>query len=431
MEEAKQPLLGRKSNYLITEHYDEESHLLETGAQSTVRVGAGAANSTEVAIASTNPNTIVLQMPREKAKEPAQGTAVEQVKTALSKYFPNDSKPAITGGRNIKGKYVCTVTVDCNHDGTFTGECNEGGDIDNKSQWQYTSQDGNVKKELIFYNKPHTINGVNYDSYFSIGKGGLFTSIKVFFGKGTLTLPDGTTYKGGWKDGKRHGQGTLTLPDGAIYEGEFVNGQMYGQGTLTLPDGVIYEGKHVNGIRRGNGKYIYPDGRIYEGEFVNDKMYGKGTYKSPDGDIYEGEWRDGKRHGQGTYKLSDGTTYKGEWKDDKMHGNGTCTFPDGTTYKGEWKDGNFTQGTWNNGKCEPRKEVKTLSSSNLANPQSNPINKATDSVTLQKGGLGELDQVDGAGEYQLSTSRLSNQSQDRIQDQRSKQIKEEVKGCQR
>ena len=48
----------------------------------------------------------------------------------------------------------------------------------------------------------------------------------------TYTYPDGTTYEGEWKDGKRHGHGVWTRLDGTMYVGEWENDKPQGQGTL-------------------------------------------------------------------------------------------------------------------------------------------------------------------------------------------------------
>ena len=90
--------------------------------------------------------------------------------------------------------------------------------------------------------------------------------------EGTATYPDGSTYVGEWKDGKKHGQGTYTTAGGAKYVGEWKEGKRHGQGTSTYPDG--------------------------------------GTYS--------GEWKDGKRNGQGTYTTAGGAVKKGTWRDNKF-----------------------------------------------------------------------------------------------------------------
>ena len=67
--------------------------------------------------------------------------------------------------------------------------------------------------------------------------------------QGTATHPDGSTYTGEWKDGKRHGQGTHTNAEGETYtderryRGEWKNNKRHGQGTLTLADGTKRTGE--------------------------------------------------------------------------------------------------------------------------------------------------------------------------------------------
>ena len=56
-------------------------------------------------------------------------------------------------------------------------------------------------------------------------------------GQGTYTWPDGSTYFGGWKDGKPNGHGILTYSNGSSYVGEFKDGKPTGQGTYTWPNG--------------------------------------------------------------------------------------------------------------------------------------------------------------------------------------------------
>ncbi len=65
--------------------------------------------------------------------------------------------------------------------------------------------------------------------------------------KDVYAYPDGTRYKGGWKDNRRHGYGVWLRPDGMKYEGEWEKDKPSGQGTLTYPDGRIKTGEWENG----------------------------------------------------------------------------------------------------------------------------------------------------------------------------------------
>lgn len=57
--------------------------------------------------------------------------------------------------------------------------------------------------------------------------------------KDTVLFDEGATYKGEFKDGKRHGQGILKDADGkVIYEGEWKDDKPDGKGTITNPRSV-------------------------------------------------------------------------------------------------------------------------------------------------------------------------------------------------
>lgn len=56
-------------------------------------------------------------------------------------------------------------------------------------------------------------------------------------GKGTYYYPDGSVYKGEWKDGKHHGYGTYEFSNGTIYEGEWQNNVLHGTGFFVDPTG--------------------------------------------------------------------------------------------------------------------------------------------------------------------------------------------------
>ena len=43
---------------------------------------------------------------------------------------------------------------------------------------------------------------------------------------GKKEYPDGATYEGGWKEGRKHGEGVLTEADGTVTEGEWVDGEL-------------------------------------------------------------------------------------------------------------------------------------------------------------------------------------------------------------
>ena len=93
-------------------------------------------------------------------------------------------------------------------------------------------------------------------------------------GEGTMTYPDGSKYKGEWKNGSFNGQGTFTLTDEWQYEGEWKDGERHGTGTMIYPGGK-YVGEFKEGERHGKGieKHIY--GREMESFWLPDNYAGK------------------------------------------------------------------------------------------------------------------------------------------------------------
>ena len=106
---------------------------------------------------------------------------------------------------------------------------------------------------------------------------------------------DGTSYEGGFANGKFQGQGILKTPDGSYYVGDFVNGDFQGRGSLTIPDGGSYNGDFINGKLNGKGIFRQSDGRFYEGDFVNNEIHGQGTTYDANGKILKkGQWEHSK-----------------------------------------------------------------------------------------------------------------------------------------
>jgi hypothetical protein len=163
-----------------------------------------------------------------------------------------------------------------------------------------------------------------------------------------ITYPGGSTYFGGWKNGKRHGQGTYNWTSGDKYVGEFKDGKRNGQGTYTYPDGRKYVGKWKEGKKHGQGTFTQRDGGKYEGMWKDGKQHGQGTKNWTSGNKYVGEFKDGKIDGQGTLTFGkgewEGDKYEGMWKDGKHHGQGSYSFSNGIKEVGEYKNDKFWNG---------------------------------------------------------------------------------------
>jgi hypothetical protein len=86
---------------------------------------------------------------------------------------------------------------------------------------------------------------------------------------------------------------------------------------LKLPNGTNYKGDFKNGRREGQGTEFRKKKGKYTGSWKNDKKHGKGTARLPNGARYQGDWFEGKAHGAGTMTLKSGKKLTGEFRDGK------------------------------------------------------------------------------------------------------------------
>lgn len=147
------------------------------------------------------------------------------------------------------------------------------------------------------------------------------------------------TYEGMWENGERSGKGhydKFSKGGGARhsydYDGEWLHDLQHGKGVETISDecGVhlstvreVYKGGFKEGKRHGHGVIVkdnftgsFSDGKNrFEGEFQEGKTIGHGKWKYANGDTFEGEFADyGNKHGHGVYTYKNGLRFEGEWK---------------------------------------------------------------------------------------------------------------------
>ncbi|SOS81440.1 conserved Plasmodium protein, unknown function [Plasmodium sp. gorilla clade G1] len=184
----------------------------------------------------------------------------------------------------------------------------------------------------------------------------------------TVTLLNGSIYKGTLKDNKLHGKGIVNFNDGSSYEGEFKNGKKEGKGKWSDGNGNSYEGEWLDDKRHGNGIYKTKDGFIFDGSFKENKRHGKATITTPDetkyicnfendqeigdvefffanGDHAYGSIKDGTLDNYGRYEFSNGDIYVGNFKNGLFHGKGYYKWNYGEDYK--VYEGNYFKGKRN------------------------------------------------------------------------------------
>ena len=132
-------------------------------------------------------------------------------------------------------------------------------------------------------------------------------------GRGRLSNGDGDLYEGELRNDHKHGKGTMRFADGRVFVGDYINGQMI-EGEMTYQDGSTYKGSWVDGMRHGRGKCVFTDDSIYEGEFREGEFHGHGKMGWSDGGWYEGEWWNGEMQGHGKEMRPDGSLrHEGAW----------------------------------------------------------------------------------------------------------------------
>lgn len=101
---------------------------------------------------------------------------------------------------------------------------------------------------------------------------------------------DKSTYRGGYKHGKREGIGVSVTSEGDIYQGSWIDDHPEGYGRYIQFNGDYYLGEFREGYPNGKGKLVYFQTKI----------------------IFEGNTKRGKKHGEGVEIYPDGSKYKGK-----------------------------------------------------------------------------------------------------------------------
>ena len=74
------------------------------------------------------------------------------------------------------------------------------------------------------------------------------------------------------------------LDGGLRYKGDVVAQVPHGTGKLVWPNGDTYHGRFRNGKREGKGRRVNADGSNFSGDYEDDQPSGMGTYKWADGE---------------------------------------------------------------------------------------------------------------------------------------------------
>jgi hypothetical protein len=148
-------------------------------------------------------------------------------------------------------------------------------------------------------------------------------------GKGDYDTGDtqGESYRGHYKDSKRHGKGTLWSPNGLDVHG-------YAKGREN-PYAPTFS-KALEAVEASGGMDALG---IEDRQRLRSQARRQNTsYR------YVGDWVNGRREGHGEVRYRGGGLYVGGFKADQRHGMGVLTYPDGATLVGQFKDDDIYNG---------------------------------------------------------------------------------------
>ncbi|AJF97410.1 Morn repeat protein [Pandoravirus inopinatum] len=176
------------------------------------------------------------------------------------------------------------------------------------------------------------------------------------------THDDGCRVERDWNHDDR---AAVTLPSGIHYEGGSQYDEPYGRGLLTLPNSTRFKGHwHFTGSPHGNGIIIFANGDVYSGSWRYGARLPVGTYMWAHGGRYDGELDNADRmhkiHGDLHQDPSGGCTLEvfatkvDGWRTKRSAGGDTChyrrcgqgtlTYADGSRLTGMWDGAVCTAG---------------------------------------------------------------------------------------
>ena len=130
--------------------------------------------------------------------------------------------------------------------------------------------------------------------------------------RASRATPTGSTYEGGFRDGRNEGQGKLTVAGRLLLRRRLGGRARHGPGRRGLCRRHPLRGRLRAGPARRPGQDDHARRHGASRAPGRDGLLngaGKATY--PDGSVYEGAFVDGQRQGQGRMQLADGQEYEG------------------------------------------------------------------------------------------------------------------------
>lgn len=125
----------------------------------------------------------------------------------------------------------------------------------------------------------HWLNGKRFGTGVEVtADGTMFEGVFRFDEKieGRCIFPNDDVYVGPFASQLPHGKGVYESADGTRYEGDWERGRQNGQGKEVWPNGETYIGNFKDGKKEGTGE-LTTDSMKYTGEFKENRIEGRGS----------------------------------------------------------------------------------------------------------------------------------------------------------
>lgn len=262
--------------------------------------------------------------------------------------------------KNVKNEKYSLKTTGKTYKGVYTGLM-----VDGKPTGKGTFKKG-TKKDKNYFEYTGTFKNGKIKGKGKIINNSFKCSVKINKDETKELVGE---YEGQGVDGIPNGKGsfrfkTIEDKDYIFYKGEFKNGKIYG-------DGELFANTYKCSIKNNKNGKIECEGK-YNGKTTDCIPNGDGRFegnddKNKDYICYDGNWNDGEISDKGTlvynayvFKLKNSKNEETEYIG-KYSGSSTKGIPDGEGVFEYNKGDNYIEynGTWKNGKIEPKGELKT------------------------------------------------------------------------
>lgn len=140
-------------------------------------------------------------------------------------------------------------------------------------------------------------------------------------GKGILGVPGDYLYVGNFENGIENGEGQALRSDTSKRLGTFKNGALTGLALISMGEGDTYIGNFKEDQPIGKGKLLLKNGSFCNVDIEESKSMAE-CYEKNNEMYYKGDFTDFKCSGKGTFYFDNGESYEGDLVEGNIEGYG-------------------------------------------------------------------------------------------------------------